>query len=155
MTNFVRNLKPGIFCPTLQYDLDMYYKMEDGVHNLQRPVVSFRKSELLVNADCISEVVVRQVPDGPAMGQRWASHGHASASTLEDVYVEAQNEFIEKYGQTESLDHMSPHHEHHYGDEGHFDPSQGIYRHRVRTIFTDLQPNNTRYNYTSQFSISN
>ena len=41
-----------------QYDINVFYKLEDGVHNLRRPVISFKRDDLLVNANCISEITL-------------------------------------------------------------------------------------------------
>ena len=45
----------------------MFYKLEDGVHNLRKPVISFKRDDLLVNANCISEITLTKFDETAGM----------------------------------------------------------------------------------------
>jgi len=124
-----------------RYDLDINYKLENGVHNLFKPVVSFLKDDMLINGDCIADIQLKiaQTRGGPV-------------ARVTDVYKEAKDNFAAKYIHEEprnctpaTMNTCAPlnHVTRHFNEDDGFDQMQGVYRGNVDAAFNFLERNRT------------
>jgi len=114
-----------------KYDINVFYKLEDGVHNLRKPVITFKRDDLLVNANCISEITLTKFDETAARpGSRPSIHGHTALDFYKDAVEEYSATFIAKTNRSRQIQ-----------KEQGFDHFQGLYRGpAINDVISDLNP---------------